>query len=226
MKTVFVLVLATFSLHAAALNVEIRISGAVEFNQINQGELAGANGGDDAEIVFQVSADTFIDSGNFPVRGYEVIAGSFQFTAGDNSVGLADPFPAGQAPYFVIRNNDPAVDGFFLGTNVDGFPNGVPSDSEGLFGAFAPNFSVSYDNDPLPSLDILDALGTYDFAGLTSFNFVVNDGPFDAMGLIFDSMTITAVPVPAAVWLMLGGLASLFGLKRKSRQRNLGVTSS
>ena len=209
------LIFAALSLSAAAINVEIRISGSVEFNQINQGELAGAVGGDSVEIVFQVDTDNFADSGNFPVRGYEIIGGSFSFTAGGNSVGIADPFPAGQTPYFIIRNDDPAVDGFFLGTNIDGFPSGIPSDSDGAFGAFAPNFSVGYDNDPLSSLDILGALGTYEFVGLTSFNFVVNDGPFDAMGMIFESMSITAVPLPAAVWFMLTALASFVGLRRR-----------
>lgn len=199
-----------------ALEVEIRIEGSVEFNQINTGPLAGAVSGDAAEIVFRVDSDGFVDSTNFPVRGYVILGGSFSFTAGGNSVGLADPLPAGVVPYFVIRNDDPAVDGFFLGTNVDGFPNGVPSDSMGLFDAFSPNFSVAYDQDPLGSLDILAAVGLYDFSGgLTSFNFTVTDGPFDAMGLIFERMTITAIPIPAALWLFGTALVSLATLRRR-----------
>ncbi|MEL7448414.1 MAG: VPLPA-CTERM sorting domain-containing protein [Pseudomonadota bacterium] len=202
---------------ANALVVDVRIEGFVEFNQINTGPLAGAIGGDAAAITFQVDTGVFVDSTNFPTRGYDIVAGSFTFTAGGASVGLADPLPAGVTPYFVIRNDDPAVDGFFLGTNVDGFPNGVPSDSTGLFGPFSPNFSVTYNTDPLPSLEIEDALGFYDFSGLTSFNFTVDDGPFNAMGLIFDNMTISAapIPLPAAVWLLGAGLVSLGAFRRR-----------
>jgi len=40
-------------------------------------------------------------------------------------VPLQSPFPVGQTPYFVIRNNDPAVDGFYISTDVDG-PNSLP----------------------------------------------------------------------------------------------------
>ena len=201
---------------ANALVVDVRITGSVEFNQINVAPLSAANPGDAASITFQLYTGAFVDSTNFPTRGYEIVAGSFTFTAGGASVGLADPLPPGTTPYFIIRNDDPAVDGFFLGTNVDGFPNGVPSDSTGLFGQFAPNFSVTYGNDPLPSLDILDALGTYDFNGLTVFNFTVDDGPFNAMGLVFEQMTISAVPVPAAAWLMGAALISLGALRRRT----------
>lgn len=217
-KIIRSLVVATtlaFSLSATALPVEVRITGVVEFNQINNGVLADATSGDAAEIVFQIDSENFVDSTNFPVRGYQIIGSSFTFTAGGASVGLADPLPAGVTPYFVIRNDDPAVDGFFLGTNIDGFPNGVPSDEDGVFGPFSPNFSVGYDTDPLDSLDVLGALGSYDFTGLTSFNFTVDDGPFNAMGLIFEGMTITAVPVPAAAWLFGTALVSLAGLHRR-----------
>lgn len=206
----------TFAASANAVLVEVRIAGTVEFNQINTGVLQSASSGDAVSLVFQVDSDDFTDSTNFPVRGYQIIASSFSFTAGGSTVGIADPFPTGLTPYFVIRNDDPAVDGFFLGTNIDGFPNGIPSDSLGLFDFFSPNFSVSYDQDPLPSLDILDALGTYDFTGgLTSFNFTVTDGPFDAMAIGFENMTITQIPVPGAVWLLGSSLFALLGISRR-----------
>lgn len=215
LSTIALLALIGTASSANAIPVEIRIVGEVEFNQINVGPLAAASGGDSAEMILTVDSTDFVDSNNFPVRGYSIVG--FSFTAGGNTVNLADPVPGGATPYFVLRNDDPGVDGFFTGTNVDGFPNGIPSDSDGLFGPFTPNFSVAYDQDPLDSLDILGALGTYDFGGgLTSFNFVVNDGGFDAMGLVFESMTITAVPLPAAVWLFGGALLSIFGLGRRA----------
>ena len=218
MKNIIALALvliASYTFPANAVVVEVVITGEVEFNQINSGALSTATSGDAASLVFRVDSNVFVDSATFPTRGYAITPGSFTFTAGGSSVGLADPLPPGTTPYFVLRNDDPAVDGFFTGTSVDGFPNGVPSDSTGLFGPFTPNFSVTYNNDPLASLDILGAVGTYDFSGLTVFGFTVDDGPFNAMGLIFEQMTITAVPIPAAIWMFGAGILSLAGLRRR-----------
>ena len=107
---------------------------------------------------------------------------------------------------------------FFTGTDIDSVsPNGVASDSPGLFGPFTPNFKATYNNDPLTSLDILGALGTYDFTGLTIFNFTVDDGPFNAMGVVYEQMTISAVPLPAAVWLFGSGLVGLVGIARRKK---------
>ena len=66
----------------------------------------------------------------------------------------------------------------------------MPISQTGIFGQFNNNYSVTYTGDTLPSLDILDALGTYDFTGLTVFNWTIDDGPFNAMGIIFEQMTI------------------------------------
>jgi len=121
-------------------------------------------------------------------------------TLGSATAGLAMPYPMGRTPYFVLRDNDPAVDGFFFADNNVDFPfPGLPLDEPGRFGPFASNFLVTYTGDTLISLDILDALGTYTFDGLTVFNYTVGDGPFDAIGLIFEQMTITAVPEEVAV---------------------------
>ena len=45
------------------------------------------------------------------------------------------------------------------------------------------------------SFDILDALGTYDFDGLTTFGFSVDDGPFNAIFFVFEQITLAAVNV-------------------------------
>ena len=116
-------------------------------------------------------------------------------------VGLQSPFPAGQTPYFVLRDNDPAVDGFFLSTNVD-FPGGVPlNEPGGIAPYFVSTFSVTYTGGTLSSLNILDALGTYDFTNLTVFWFVIQDSGFEPIGMIFEQMTISAVvPVEPSSW--------------------------
>jgi hypothetical protein len=183
---------------ATADLVQIDIFGEVEFNQIGSGVFAGVNAGDAAHYSFQVDTANFLDSGTFPTRGYEVIGSSTSIDLGTASAGLADPYSGGATPYFILRNDDPAVDGFFLGENVDGFPSGIELDAPGIFGNFRAAFNVTYGNDPLASLDIADAVGNYAFNGLTVFGMTIDDGPFNAMGLIFESMQISLVPAPAA----------------------------
>lgn len=214
MKKFVTLALLFFALPTSAAVIEVSITGDIAFNQIGTGDLSAANSGDAVVMSFRLDSNNFVDSVNFPVRGYVIDSSSFSFTAGSASVGMADPLPAGTTPYFVVRESDPVVDGFFVGTNLDGFPNGVPSDSAGAFGPFMPNFSVSYSGDTLTTLSILDALGVYDFAGLMSFGFTVDDGPFAAMEVNFSQMSIQAVPLPAGLWLLLSGLAGLAALRR------------
>jgi hypothetical protein len=103
-----------------------------------------------------------VNSASFPTRGYVIAEDQFTLTLGPVTVGLQDPFPAGQQPFFVLRDNDPAVDGFFVSTNVD-FPNGLPLDEPGgLDPFFRLGCELGYTGDTLSSLDILDALGVYD----------------------------------------------------------------
>lgn len=192
----FVLSLAALAVLAAPVQagtpVLVTATGDVEYNQIGDPPLGDAQPGDAATMTFVVDSDIFTDSGSFPTRGYHIDLSTFELSLNGVTVGLQDPFPAGETPYFVIRDNDPAVDGFLVSINVD-FPVGVPLEQPGIFGQFSNNYRVTYTGDTLPSLDILDALGTYDFDGLTVFNWTVDDGPFNAMGLIFSQMTIEAL---------------------------------
>lgn len=200
---------------------DVTIHGEVEFNQINSGTLGMVNPGDLAVISFQVNEGNFVDSTNFPVRGYVIDETTFSMQIGAVTIGLQDPLM--EVPLFVLRNDDPAVDGFFLGTEVDGFPNGVALDQTGAFGQFRSNFSVTYGNDPLSSLDIADAVGDYDFDGLTVFGFTIDDGPFNAAGLIFSDMSISAgtvIPEPTTVIPFIGlGIALANRRTRRSSNR-------
>jgi len=66
---------------------------------------------------------------------------------------------------------------------------------------FMSQFWVTYGGTRLPSLDIMDAIGTYDYTGLTVFNFTIDDLSFQPIGLIFTQMTIgAAVPVQPTSW--------------------------
>ncbi len=179
---------------AGGTPVLVEVNGFVEFNQINDPPLGNVSDGADATISFMLDTDLFADGAMFPTRGYQINNASFELAIDAESLGLQMPFPAGQRPYFILRDNDPAVDGFFLDVNPDaGFPAGLPLEQLGIFGQFMCNFSVTYGGSTLGSLDLLDAVGTYDFTGLTVFNFTIDDGAFNAMGLIFEQMTITAI---------------------------------
>ncbi len=178
---------------------DVTINGFMEFNQINAPPLGNVMTGETVTLSFQLDSGNFVDSMSFPTRGYVIDQSSFVLDfSGGTSIGLENPFPMGETPYFVIRDNDPAVDGFFLSNGTD-FPSSLPLDQTGLIEQFGNNFAVSYTGDTLSSLDIADAEGFYDFDGLKSFNWTITDGPFDAAGLVFSDLTITRVPEPMAL---------------------------
>jgi len=181
--------------------VIVTVYGTVEENQIAGAPLGNVQVDDAVTMTLVLNTSNFVDSTNFPVRGYIIEHASYSLELGSEEIGLQDPFPGGETPYFVIRNDDPATDGFFTGSNIDGFNDGNPLDQVGVFGNFRNNFSVSYGNDPWPSLDIVDALGSYDFTGLTVFGWAIDDGPFNPMLIVFESMTVElGVPLtPPAV---------------------------
>lgn len=193
--------LAVSAASTQATIVQVDVVGSVDFGSIPFATSWGAFGsGDPVVMSFQLDSDNFLDSGTFPVRGYEVIQPSFSLSINGNPVGLAGSQPFGATPYFIIRNDDPAVDGFFLGTNIDGFPNGIATaQAGGIADNFDALFSVTYEGSRLDSLDILGAVGTYDFSGLSVFNWGLEDGPVQPVGFIFDEWSISVVPAPASL---------------------------
>lgn len=179
-----------------AQTYEVQMFGEVEFNQVTFGVLGNVDVGDSAFMSFIVDATDFIDSPNFPTRGYP-ISDVLDFVIGfgnGNNLSLQDPFPGNSTPFFVVRDNDPAVDGFFLSTNIDN-PFGVPLNQNGQLGQFTNDFMVTYGGDTLASLDVAQAEGIYDFDGLSVFNWTINDGPFNPVGIIFESMSIHQIVI-------------------------------
>lgn len=169
----------------------VTVTGTVEWNQVTAPPLGAANEGDPVEMSFLVDANSYLDGIMFPTRGYVIDQGSFTMTLGSAAIGLQNPFPAGTTPYFVISNDDPAVDGFMLAIDPDaGYPMGVPLDQVGIFGNFLDNFYVTYDGSVLGSLDIEDATGLWGFNLLEVYNWTVDDDGFNAIGIIFTGMNI------------------------------------
>jgi hypothetical protein len=206
---------ALFTASASATIVQVDIVGSIDFGGVPVGQWA--NVAPNAQVVqsFQLDSNNFVDSGLFPVRGYEVIASSFSLTIDGISAGMADPYPFGQTPYFVVRNDDPGVDGFFMTNNINGFEEPIYTTEPALLDPFFGTiFNVAYEQERLDSLDILGAVGTYDFTGLSVFNWGLADGPVQPMGFIFDEWSISVVPAPSSL-----ALLSFAGLTITRRRR-------
>jgi hypothetical protein len=211
-------VIGASAITARADLVTVDIKGSVEWNFITAPPLGLAHVGDAADLTFTVDSNNFVNSPTFPTRGFPIDKSSFVLKFPNTQIGLLNPYPAGQTPYFVLRNNDPQVDGFFVATNVNDFA-GVPLNQPGVVGPYANEFHATYGGNLLSSLDILGALGHYDFTGLSVFNWTLDDGPNNAMGILFSDMTISAVPEPAAlgVMLVLSGACALGRRQRRTR---------
>ncbi len=193
--------------------IDVTVSGTVSFNTIGTPPLNGFASGAPVSLTFQVDSANFVNSGSFPTRGYPIDTSSFVLSSGAASIGLQNPFPAGQTPYFALRNNDPGVDGFILATSYE-FPTGAPLNQTHTNGQrYYHNYYVTYGPNTLSSLDILDALGTYDYTGLSVFNWTIWRISPDFVFAEFDFARMTITPEPAA----LGGLALLGVLGARRR---------
>ena len=199
---------------ARAVLVTVDLKGSVEWNQIAGAPLSGAHVGDAADLSFTVDSNNFVNNPTFPTRGYPIDIPSFKLQFPTFQIGLKNPYPPGQTAYLVLRNNDPAVDGFLVSNNTSS-DGGIPLNQAGSFGDFENEFHATYGGSLLSSLNILDALGHYDFTGLTVFNWTIDDGPFNALGILFSDMTISAVPEPTS--LAMCGIAGVTLLARRRR---------
>ena len=166
----FAAVLALSALAAASAQatiVEVEVMGSVVFNGVQGEPLSGVGSGEQVVASFQVDSDNFVDGIPGDTRGYVIDEATFllSFSGGVN-VGLMNPFPAGETPYFSLVDGFPVSDGFFVSTSPVS-PGGVPLMQDPV--NF--NLDLGYVGETLQSLDILDALGTYDFDGLTRFGF-------------------------------------------------------
>ena len=157
MKTALLSLLAGGLLAPCAVAdlVEVTVTGEVGFSVIG-GDHSGVSPGDPVVMRFVLDSAEFADSPNFPTRGYTIDPATFEMSVGGAAVVLEDPQPFGPA-YFVIRDNDPAVDGFLISRNID-VPLPVQVDIPGLAPTHDLDFLVTYPETQVSSLDLLDAL--------------------------------------------------------------------
>ncbi len=196
---------------AVADIVRVECIGEVEFTQVSFGEFADVISGDPVIATWLVDSEDYMDHPTFGVRAYPLILGSMEVTIGSvGPIAMVDPQPFGRTAYFNMRNADPVADGFFLdcNTDYDVWPVQimVPANIDPYFGF---KWTIGYEGDTFDSLDIVDAVGTYDFTGLTSFYTGLMDAFADAMGFI-PSQTIISIETVATEEASWGSVKSLF----------------
>lgn len=205
-------VLITFvATGARAEIVTVSAEGTVAFNAVSTAPLNAVGSGDRATLTFQVDSNVFVEGVPGDTRGYEIIQPSFSlaFDAPPVSVGLLSPFPDGQTPYFTLVEGFPISDGFFVSTTPLS-PGGVPISQSPL----AMDLDLGYGGSTLGSLNILDALGTYDFTGLTRFSFALWQASPDNVRMGIDFSRLTIIPEPATI-----SLTTVLGLVVLRRRR-------
>ena len=178
--------------------VTVTATGTVIFNGVSNPPISGVGSGESATMSFNVDSNNFVDGVPGDTRGYVIDESSFSLAfSGGVSVGLANPFPAGQTPYFTLVDGFPVSDGFFVSTSAVS-PGGVPLDQSPLNA----NLELGYDGSTLSSLNILDAVGDYNFTGLTRFGFNLWQAfPGNTvMELDFAGMKIVPEPATLAMW--------------------------
>lgn len=211
-------ILAT-PLLAQAVDIRVQVDGVVDYNVI-KGGLEGIPSGAPTSMSFLVDSNVFVDSGSYPTRGYTIDLTTFSMTVGGVPISMDIPQPGDLDAYFVLRDNDPAIDGFFISLGSVELPFPLSVRVPGLAPAHDLDFLYTFaDGDTFSSLDILDAFGTYGPPNVSVYQWSL--GRFGNNGAEFapETITISAVPEPASALLMaLGGLALLpFGRRRTRR---------
>jgi len=214
MVIAFSLVVA-FTAATQADIVKVDVTGTVIFRSGTLGApLNGVAVGNTGVMSFNVDSNVFVDGIPGDVRSYPIIQPTFSlaFQPSGVSVGLLNPFPAGQTPYFSLVDGFPVSDGFFVSTSIVS-PGGVPISQTPL----QANLDLGYAGTTLSSLNILDAFGTYNFTGLTRFGYNIWQSIPDNVRLDMDfaQMTIAAVPEPTTLGMMT--VTGLFALARRRR---------
>ncbi len=196
MKRLLILVTLTMlvAFTAQAAPVTINAIGTVAWNGIQDEPLSTVTVGEMVFMTIQVDSDVFTDAVPGDVRAYDVMFFDVSFSSG-LGLGLLAGAPD---TYFALIDGYPASDGFFV-SSLPSSPGGVPLEQE----PFNFNLDLGYEGETLENLSILDALGTYDFTGMTRFGFNLWSGGPDnlAMDIEFQQLIITSpLPTEESSW--------------------------
>ncbi len=179
---------------AHADRVKVEVHGIVEWNQVTSGVLGPVRSGDAVVLKFEVDSNLFVNSPQWPVRGYPIVQSTWNFQIGSVQIPLLSPMPTNVTPYFSIRNNDPGVDGFVITTVVDG-------DHEIPVNCGLPNYGMSFlrtfsSPNIWPSYDIMQCQGDYAFEFMSSYNWTIQRGEFSTpVGMTYETISVHAVCV-------------------------------
>lgn len=210
-----VVFVAAGSMASQAALVDVTARGIVIFRASTLGApLSGVNAGNTGVMSFQVDSDNFVDGIPGDLRSYPIDPSSFSLTFQPSgvTVGLVNPFPPGETPYFTLVDGFPVSDGFFVSTRTTS-PGGVPISQTPL----QANLDLGYGGNTLSSLDILQTQGTYDFTGLTRFGFNLWQVSPDNVRLDMDFQSLTIQVVPEPCFLGAMAVAGLLTLMRRRR---------
>ena len=187
--------------------------GLVIQNLITTAPLNGVPVGNTGVMSFTVDSNNFVEGIPGDLRSYPINLASFALTFQPSgvSVGLANPVPAGQTPYFTLVDGFPVSDGFFVSTSTVS-PGGVPLSQSPL----QANLDLGYNGTTLSSLNILNAFGTYNFNGLTRFGFNLWQQFPDNVRLNMDFQQMTITPEPTA--LSATAIAAFVAMSRRRRR--------
>ena len=184
-------------LDAHADRVRVTITGSVESASFSRGPFVSARAGQPAAVVFEVDSNGFRDSPQYPVRGYFIDPASLTLTVGTGSTGMRIPLPSGSTPLFVLRDNDPAVDGFYMTSGILEFPGSIPLNS-GSTTSMSMSFSRGFDvGTILRSRDILDAApGRWGFEHMASYDWGVTMPGAAPMMITYETIAIDNLTNP------------------------------
>nr|MEE4269846.1 hypothetical protein [Candidatus Krumholzibacteria bacterium] len=161
---------------------------------------------------FTLDSENYVESpGGYGVRGYVVDLASFELTIGSvGPVPLVNPQPNGEVTYFSLRNADPVADGFFFANDVD-WDYVVPKlDTPGGLDPYMQmRWAIGYSEETFSSLDIMDAIGSYDYTGLTNFYCTIADGWADPIGFE-PAMTVISTEGVATEPATMSGIKALY----------------
>ncbi|MEI7658584.1 MAG: GC-type dockerin domain-anchored protein [Phycisphaerae bacterium] len=189
--------LSMAALDAHADRVRVTITGTVESASFSRGPFVSARAGQRATAVFEVDSNAFRDSAQYPVRGYTIDPASLTLTVGTGSTGMRSPLPAGSTPLFVLRDNDPAVDGFYITSGILEYPGSIPLNS-GSTTSMSMTFSRGFDvGTILRSRNILDAApGRWGFEHIASYDWSVGMQGAAPMMLTYETIAIDNLTNP------------------------------
>ncbi|MBI1189939.1 MAG: hypothetical protein GC200_04565 [Tepidisphaera sp.] len=196
-----VAILGLSGIAAAEPDVRVVVTGVVERNDFISGTYFGVPVGAPVTMTIDLDSTDYLDSPSLPgvTRGYRFYPNTFSLTIGNvtRSLRTSPVLPA----YFVVRNDDPRADGFFIsqGTDIDTeIPLDMIPNNYGI--AFLRTFNSIPTNPPGPdptlhSVNILDALGSWGYDNLSVFNMNIQRGE-GSTPLIMDYQTITISLIP------------------------------